>query len=95
MVAANSLYPYGLCSCYGRLTPVDSEQLACEQCGEIYPLHDPADLTEEETDLFNIPQGQCTALELEPMPWGGRDRGDWDALDDKSDLLPWTKTTHY
>ncbi len=97
MSAANSLFPFGLCDppCYGRLSPADSETLACEQCGDTRPALDPADLTEADCDLFLIPGGKATALELEPMPWGGRPRDEWDALDDRIDIQPFTRTTRY
>ncbi len=93
MSAAQSLFPYGLCTCYGRLSPMSGRALVCEQCGEITTA--PDERTEADCDLFEIEQVKLTARELEPMPWGGRARDDWDALDDKSDLLPWTKTTRY
>ncbi len=96
MSAANSLFPYGLCDapCYGRLSPADSENLCCEQCGDTRPLHDPADLTEAEADLFNIPQIKCTAAELEPMRWH-QNREDFDHLDTFEDIQPFTRTTRY
>ncbi len=94
MTAANSLFPYGLCGspCYGRLSPVDSVSLVCEQCGEVITA--PDERTEADTDLFNIEQGKCSAAELEPARWH-QNREDFDHLDTFEDILPWTRTTHY
>ncbi len=80
------------CECWGELA-LAGDHYVCLACGESTPLGDHR--TELDCDLFEIEQGKCTALELEPMPWGGRDRGDWDALDDKIDLQPFTRTTRY
>jgi hypothetical protein len=96
-MAANPIFTDVYCPtprCWGRLDLINSEERACLECGEVFPLHDPADLTEADTDLFNIPGIKCTAAELEPQRWH-RDRGEWDALDDKSDINPWTRTTRY
>ncbi len=97
MSAANSLFPFGLCCspCYGTLaqTSISGELfLVCQQCGEL--TSPPDERTEADVDLFLIQQGQASVAELEPMRWHPN-RDEYDVFDDKSDLLPWTRTTHY
>lgn len=102
MAAAQSLFPWGLCECYGRLSPTNisgAVSLVCEECGEL--TSPPDERTEADCDLFDIEQGKASAAELLASEgWSapsayGRDRTRIDNISTNEDINPFTRTTKY